>query len=231
MTERTSFREVKAEIHHRITRGPWGPGTLLPGEVDLAAAFGVSRATINRALRELAEEGLIDRKRKAGTRVRMAPLREARFEIPLVRAEVEGAGATYGYRLIEREVRAAPKWLSDLLGLPDGARVLHLVCLHSTDDEAYQLEDRWINLAALPQAETHDFSSEGPNEWLIATVPFSQAEIVFEAVAAGPAEVEYLGHLAGGPVFRVLRTTRWQDAPITHVRLSHRAGHRMTTRY
>src|SRR6476469_5102895 len=80
-TEKTTFREVKAHILRRITEGPWGPGTLLPGEVDLAARFGCSRATINRAMREISELGLLDRRRKAGTRVRMAPLRQARFEI------------------------------------------------------------------------------------------------------------------------------------------------------
>jgi GntR family histidine utilization transcriptional repressor len=41
-----------AEILHRITNGPWGPGTLLPGEVELAEEFRCSRTTMNRALRE-----------------------------------------------------------------------------------------------------------------------------------------------------------------------------------
>ena len=45
-------------------------------------------------------------------------------------------------------------------------------------------EDRWINIAALPNALTQDFSVIGPNEWLIGTVPFSEVEISFLAVAA-----------------------------------------------
>ena len=100
----TTYRTAMVEILRRITEGPWGPGTLLPGEVDLAAEFNCSRTTINRALREVSEMGLIDRRRKSGTRVRMAPLREARFQIPLARGEVEAAGASYGYRLISRAI-------------------------------------------------------------------------------------------------------------------------------
>ena len=84
--EKTTFRDVMAEILHRITDGPWGPGTLLPGEVELAEEFRCSRTTMNRALREVSELGFLDRKRKAGTRVRMAPIRQARFEMPIVRA-------------------------------------------------------------------------------------------------------------------------------------------------
>ena len=35
---------------------------------------------------------LFEQERKAGTRIRKSPLREARFEIPIVRVEIEGAG-------------------------------------------------------------------------------------------------------------------------------------------
>ena len=81
---------------------------MLPGEVELAEEFGCSRTTMNRALREVAELGLLDRKRKAGTRVRMAPIRQVRFEMPIVRTEVEKSGASYRFILVSREVIIAP---------------------------------------------------------------------------------------------------------------------------
>ena len=172
-TETTTFREVMAEIVQRITEGPWGPGTLLPGEVELAEAFGCSRTTMNRALREVSELGFLDRKRKAGTRVRMAPIRQARFEMPVVRAEIEKTGAVYGYQLVSSAVVVAPEWLRLRMGLKARAHVVHLLCLHFADGVAFQLEDRWINAGALPQALQQDFTESGPNEWLVATVPFS----------------------------------------------------------
>lgn len=231
MTARVTFRAVQAEILRRITDGPWGPGALLPSESDLAVDFGCSRATVNRALREVAALGLIDRRRKAGTRVRMAPRRQARFEIPLVRAEVEAAGAVYRYALVQHETLPAPDWLRARLNLPPDASVVHLVCMHYADGAPYQLEDRWINATALPQAEQQDFSSRGPNEWLVAAVPFSEVEISFQAIAAEASEVAHLNHRPGDPVFHVKRTTWWQGVAVTHVGLSYRAGHRMTTRY
>jgi GntR family histidine utilization transcriptional repressor len=182
--EKTTFRDVMAEILHRITDGPWGPGTLLPGEVELAEEFRCSRTTMNRALREVSELGFLDRKRKAGTRVRMAPIRQARFEMPIVRAEVEKTGASYRYALVSREILAAPDWLRARMNLQVGSEVVHLVCLHSANGEAFQLEDRWINGAALPQALQQDFAAIGPNEWLVAAVPFSEVEISFLAAAA-----------------------------------------------
>ena len=229
--EKTTFRHVMAEILHRITEGPWGPGTLLPGEVELAEEFGCSRTTMNRALREVSDLGLLDRKRKAGTRVRMAPIRQARFEMPIVRTEVEKSGATYAYQLIGREVLLAPDWLRTRMNLSSGGKVVHLLCLHFANGEAFQLEDRWINGMALPQALEQDFTEIGPNEWLIAAVPFSEVEVSFLASAADENIVTHLDHRPGEPVFCVERATWWQNAAITLVTLSHRRGYRMTTRY
>ncbi len=227
----SSYRDVKAEILRRITDGDWAPGALLPGEVELAESFGVARATVNRAMRELTEEGLLERRRKAGTRVRPSPLRAARFSIPLVREEIEATGASYRYALLERDPVAAPDWLRARLGLSKGARVLHVACLHSAGGAPYQFEDRWINLAALPEAEEADFAGCGPNEWLVQAVPYSEVEISFLATAADERVAEFLSMRVGEPVFTAERTTWFDGQSITHVRLSHARGHRMTTRY
>ena len=229
--EKVSFRDVKADIRRRIATREWAPGELVPGEVELAEEFGCARATVNRAMRELTEEGLLERKRKVGTRVRSAPIRQARFEIPLVRAEIEATGARYRYALLSREVAPAPSWLRARLDLAEGTRALHVVCLHSADGAPYQHEDRWINLEALPAAATADFAAGGPNEWLVAAVPYSQVEISFLARAAGKDVAAALGMDDGEPVFAIERTTWWEGAALTHVSLSFARGHRMTTRY
>ena len=84
------YRDIKREMFRRIRAREWPPGARLPGEVDLAAEFGCARATVNRAMRELATDGIIERRRKAGSRVRLVPSRQVTFEIPLVRAELTG---------------------------------------------------------------------------------------------------------------------------------------------
>ena len=96
-----TYREIKADILRRITQGEWKPGSLVPNESDLAEHYGAARATVNRAMRELAEDGLIERKRKAGTRVRLSPLRQAKFDIPIVRQQIEEQGSTYRYALVQ----------------------------------------------------------------------------------------------------------------------------------
>lgn len=228
---KSTYRQVKADILSKITKGEWSPGSLVPNEIDLAETYGCARATVNRAMRELAEDGIIERRRKAGTRVRASPIRRARFDIPIVRREIESKGAKYRYSLADRAVLAAPDWLRARLDLEAGTKALHLTCMHYADGDPYQHEDRWINLASLPQAEEADFSHVGPNEWLVATIPFSDAEISFSAASADASLAGYLGSGVGEAIFITERTTWFEDRAITYVRLAYRPGHHMTTRY
>lgn len=229
--KRASFRLIKDEILRRVTQGQWGPGTLLPGEIELAHEFGASRATVNRALGELSAAGVLERRRKAGTRVRLQPLRQARFEIPLVRAEIEAGGALYGYALKKRCLIRVPTHLRNHFKLPKQARLLHLICLHFADGVPYQLEERWINVAAVPEVSSADFSTIGPNEWLVGAVPYSDVEISFFAAPAEALSAKYLQYNEAEAVFMVERTTWWAGQTLTHVRLSFRKDHRVTTRY
>lgn len=226
-----TFKDVKADLLDRIASGKMPPGSLVPNELELAEAYGCARATVNRAVRELADEGLVERKRKAGTRVRMAPIRQARFSIPIVREEITAQAADYRYALVDRTVQVVPDWLRVRLGLKAGQSVLHLVCMHYADGVPYQHEDRWINPDIIPAALDEGFSELGPNEWLVAQLPFSDAEISFSAIEADQALADHLGCTVGDALFRTERTTWLQGTAITLVRLTNRRGHRVTTKY
>lgn len=228
---KATFRDVKADIMAKITSGEWAPGSHVANEMDLAETYGCARATVNRAMRELADEGVVERRRKAGTRVRMSPLRQARFSIPIVRTEIEEQNSEYRYALVSRAILDAPHWLRARLQLAQDCPVLHLTCMHYADGTPYQFEDRWISLAMLPQAEKADFTELGPNEWLVSTVPFSDAEIAFSATAATADLADYLGCSQGEALFTVERSTWLKGEAITFVRQTFRPGHRMTTRY
>ena len=225
------FQDIKAEVTRRIQGGTWGPGTLLPTEVELASEFNCARATVSRALRELADSGIVDRKRKGGTRVIAMPVKIAKFEIAIVRKTIEALGSTYRYALVEQNVGPAAGWLSTRLKLPKKVAVLHLKCMHFADERPFQFEERWVNLGTVPLMRNADLSQEGPNEWLLREVPFTDAEINLSAVGADDELADNLATTRGTPLFRLERTTWLAGSPVTLVRMTFRPGHQMTTRY
>jgi GntR family histidine utilization transcriptional repressor len=228
---KVSFHDIKEEVKARIENRVWPQGSLLPTEMELAEEFGCARATVNRALRELAEQGLVDRKRKSGTRVKSTPSKQAKFEISVVRRTIEDMNATYRYALVHRSIIDAPAWLRAQINVAEGAQILHLNCMHYADNQPFQFEDRWINIDAVKSVVDADFSTIGPNEWLLEAVPFSNAEITFSAVGASGEVADFLATPKGTPLFQLERTTWFRSKPITFVRMTFQPGYRMSTRY
>ncbi|WP_254444884.1 GntR family transcriptional regulator [Ruegeria atlantica] len=224
-----SYRDIKQVVLDRIQTGVWSPDSILPSETDLATEFSSTRTTVNRALRELADEGYLERKRKAGTRVLKSPIRKAQFSIPLVRDEITAAGAAYRYSLVDKQVHAAPSWLAARLDLKRGQDVLHLRCMHYADNAPFQFEVRWIVTDVVPEVLDEAFEQSGPNDWLVKRVPFTNLELSFLATKANGEIAEFLDAPLGDPIFTAERITWLRGAPVTYAKLYFAPGYRMTT--
>lgn len=223
---RGDWRAVHDEALRRIGAREWPPGAVIPSETELADEFGCARATVGRALRELAAAGLVERRRKAGTRVAVSPTRHARLAVPLIREEIEAAGAVWSYALLGAEERPAPPHIRARMA--GAERLLHVAAVHFADDRPFVLEERWINLAIVPEAARPGvFATESANEWLVRNAPFAEGELSLFAEAAEPAEAKALGLAPGAALFVTERLTRSPDAPITFARLSYAPGRRM----
>lgn len=53
-------RRVEADLRRRVEAGEWASGDALPPIASLAAHYDVSRATVAKALRRLADDGLVE---------------------------------------------------------------------------------------------------------------------------------------------------------------------------
>lgn len=224
-----SWQAVQEEVLRRIHRREWKPGEIIPNEEDLSHEFGCARATVNRALRGLAETGLLDRKRKAGTRVALHPVRKATLNIPVIRNEIEQKGQTYGYSLLQRELVVPPPDVAARVRVSPDDMLLHLTALHLADGRPYVFENRWINPKAVPEVPSIDFEVRSANEWLVVNVPFEGGDFTFSAMTAGSREARILACEKGEGLFVIDRTT-WTDTKIiTSVRLTFAPGYRMHT--
>lgn len=221
MNARGSYLEIKHHVLGRIRAGTWPPGTLIPKEQELADTFGCARMTVHRALRELADEGVVERRRRSGTRVALQTARSALFEIPRVDHEIETQGAIYRYRRLSRRVLRPNATVAGQLGIAQTREALRVDCLHFASDVPFQLEERWINLDVVPDARTESFLDTPPNVWLLARRPWSEVEHVISAASASARDAGRLEIGTGDAMLTVERRT-WIDARvITYVRMLH----------
>ena len=227
--EINGWQALQSEILNRIHSRQWKPGDLIPNEADLAQEFGCARATVNRALRAIAEAGLLERRRKAGTRVTVHPVRRATLNIPIIRQEIEERNQSYSYTLIAAEAKVPPTGTRAQMRLDRSQRALQVQAVHFADGRPYVYEDRWVNTNAVPAIKKADLSSISANEWLVANASFTDGDIAFSAMNADAKVADMLGITEGEAVFVIERHTWNNGTSVTSVNLIFAPGYRMHT--
>lgn len=224
------WQAIQTEVLRRIHTRIWKPGEMIPNEADLARELGCARATVNRALRNLSDEGLLERRRKAGTRVALYPVRKATLSIPLIRLEIEDRNQKYGYMCLLAQKTFAPTLIRARLQSDETDKYLHIKSLHLADGVPFVFEDRWINLTTVPDAADFNFAELSANEWLLSQAPYTQGEIAFGAYNANAEVAENLGIEKDDAVFAIERTTWDGNHAVTYVRQCFQPGYRMQTK-
>lgn len=195
---------IRDELKEKILSGEWPPGHRLPFEYELMEQYRCSRMTVNRVMVGLAAEGLIERRRKAGSFVKRPKGDSAVLLIPLMREEVEERGGKYHYKLLSKsKPDRQPSNFSDS-GIP--GRALFIEALHFSDDSPFAYEERLINLDILPEAENIDFSKISSGTWLMEMAPWTEAQ---HSIGSINADDKIASKLDVSPADACLHIMRW----------------------
>ena len=224
--------QIRRMLAQPILDGQWAPGTRIPGEVVLKNHFHTSRMTVSKAIQSLAADGLVQRRRKVGTVVAERAQDRPVLEIWNTADVIERSGAEYAYRLLKCELVGDDPDRRRLLDVRDKTPLLSIRCLHLSNGAPFQLEERLVNVEAAPGITSHPLETQPPGPWLLAHVPWTEAEHTIAALEAGPAEAEALGVSVGSACLVVERKTWNGDIPVTVARLWHSgAQHRLVGRF
>lgn len=118
-----AYKAVCGVMEQHIVSGRLKPGTALPAELDLAAQFGVNRSTVREAIRQLEQEGLVERRGGKKLFVALPGL----FDLAPRAAR----------SLTLHQVTFQELWETALVVEPEAARLATLRC---DDDDLAQLE-------------------------------------------------------------------------------------------
>jgi GntR family transcriptional regulator len=217
------YLEIAADLRASITSGERGPGSRLPGENDLMAAYQVARETARKALAQLINEGIATPRRGAGVYVRefRPVIRDgiARLSGPtwpegksVWGKEAEGRSLEVdGVQVSEDD---PPPRAAILLGLGDGERVI-------VRDRRYLLDGKPVLLArsylpaSLVTGSQITQADTGPGGTYARLADLGHPPAHFRedlrARMPEPGEVTALGLAPGTPVIEVIRTAYASD--------------------
>jgi GntR family histidine utilization transcriptional repressor len=208
------YQQVKQHVLTRIATGEWRTGEQLPGEYQLADTLSVSRLTVHRALRELAQEGVLRRHHGLGTFVAQAQPGFDTVRLHNIADEVRAAGQRFSAEVIGLEAAKADAETAAAMRVSPGSLLFHSRIVYRADDVPVQLECRHVAPGFAPDFLNQDFRHQSTTDYLRAIAPPTEAEHVIDAMVPDAGTRRALQMQRGEPCLVVTRTT-WVDEQIT----------------
>ncbi len=219
--EKPRYQQLKEMIVGRIMSGELQPHDRVPSENELVNAMKVSRMTANRALRELTDEGYVDRVAGLGTFVADLKAASHVLEVRNIADEIERRGHTHSAIVHKQERQQAGGEIREALQAAEGSEVFHVLVVHQENGVPIQLEDRYVLEDFAPDCLEQDFSEITPSAWLSGISPLQEAEHIVRASMPSKTVRERLGLDDQEPCLVVLRRTWANGSPVSFARLHH----------
>ncbi len=215
------YTKVKQYLKKNLQHRRWPAGALMPSEAELVAQFGVSRMTVNRAIRELQTEGLVERIQGVGTFAAELHRVSSTLTIRDLHSEIVARGHSHHAEVHIAKAESATAATAARLGVEKGAAVFHTLMVHHENGVPLQCEDRYVNPDCAPDYLNIDFSQTTPTQYLLDVAPHWEAQYCIEASAPTLREAKLLGISRQDACLIISRRTMTMNVPITVARLVH----------
>lgn len=203
-----AFQRIKMHVLGQIHLGLWKEGDAIPGEEALAREFGVSRMTVNRAIRELSQEKIVERVQGSGTYVAQQKYQSTLVEIRNIADEIAARGHCHRSELHKLERIKAGEGLGRRFGLPPAHTLYHSLVVHFENEQPIQVEDRYVNPNVAPDYLAQDFNTLTPNAYLMRVAPLQGVNFVIEACSPTASVREMLKMSESEPCLLLRRQTQ-----------------------
>jgi GntR family transcriptional regulator len=153
------YYQLKEEIKKKILNGTYKEDDLIPSERELGEQFNLSSTTVRRALNDLVQEKLLERKAGKGTFVRMSKVKRDLRKVLGFTENMLEMGLSPSTRVLSKKIVPANLFARERMNLKKGTMVLKLNRLRLASDVPMMLETRYIRTDLCPGIEKHDLSS------------------------------------------------------------------------
>ena len=188
--------------------------------------------TANRALRELNDEGYVERIAGRGTFVSDFRSQSHLLEVHNIADEIGRRGHTHSSEVLRQSRQYARGEIARALHVEQGTEVFHLLLIHFESGVPIQLEDRYVLASFAPACLQQDFEATTPSAYLTSIAPLQEAEQIVRASMPNAAVCKHLKIEGDEASLVVLRRTWSNGCPVTFARLHHPGSrYELTGRY
>ncbi|WP_407330321.1 histidine utilization repressor [Enterovibrio sp. 27052020O] len=225
MAKSPRFKQIQAYLQKKIDSREWPVGTRIPTEAELCEQFSVSRMTVNKAVRDLVNEGWLERTPRLGTFVCQKKAESPLMDIRNIADEIRERGQRYHSEIISLQAINSPEDVAMRLGMMLGTEVFKSEIVHFADEVPVQMEIRWVNPVHAPDYLKQDFSTITPNQYLVTRCPLSTIEHTVEAILP-PANVASLLKMQSDQPCLLLHRRTWSSSQLISAALLYHPGDR-----
>jgi len=215
------YQQLKDRIIGQIMRGKLKCGDRVPSENELAGTAGVSRMTANRALRELTDQGYLERIAGVGTFVSDRKAASHVLEVRNIADEIARRGRSHSAAVLECRQERPDADVARALQVDPASPVFHLLVVHHENGTPIQLEERFVDVSFAPDLLAQDFTAVTPSAYLSAIAPLTEAEQAVRAIIPAVDVRDSLRMRKGEACLLVVRRTWAKGRPATYARLYH----------
>jgi len=174
------YRQIKEYVLKKIRDGIWQEGHMIPTEMSLCEQFDVSRMTVNRALRELVLDGVLERQKGSGTFVKAPKYQSTLIEIRSIAHDIRDRNHTHHCDVLLLEKTHASADFAHQTGIEAHTLLFHSMLVHFENGAPIQVEDRYVNAQVAPHYMEQDWSAITPNESLMRVAPFPKGNYTID---------------------------------------------------
>lgn len=213
------YQCLKQAITQLVKQGQWPAEMLIPSEMALVVALGVSRMTVNRAMRELTVEGVLQRQQGVGTFVAARKPLQLGLAVEDIADQITQSGAQHSLQVLRQTQAGATSDEAKQMAVAVGTPLFRGVFIHFADDKPVQLEERLLNVELVPDFAQQDFSHITPYQFMRQQQAVERVEKWVEAVLPQRWEAQLFGFGENKPCLQMHRTVWAENQIVSQVRL------------
>ena len=205
------YVQVREYVREKIYSKEWGVDEAIPSEHELMSMLGLSRGTVQKAIRQLVDEGLLVQQRGRGTFVVQPVMASPSSDHLLSFGEsMSDQGISFETRVVSKEVKPADPVCADNLQIDEGTPYLYLCRVRYVRSRPVMFIESHVNLGVCPGLEQERFDTV-PLFALVEKTSgrkIGRSELVYTARVVGKKRGKYLEYDEQAPALQIDQLVR-----------------------